>query len=147
VRDVLGSIVAPDDLVCVSANLVPESGDGLSEALSQYDNQPTREWLVLLLERLGVSEMEGRLRFELVEDQESGSGRVIVGVIDVETGTKLHLDDAEIPIGKDCDLRVFKSIRHRPDDLAAFCDSAGLKLEYLVTSPSGQEGVALASVR
>jgi hypothetical protein len=147
IREVLGSMVGPDDLVCVSANLVPGSGEGFSEALSQYDNQPTREWLELLLERLGVRELKSRLRFELVQDQESGSGRVIVGVIDVEAGTRLNLDDAEIPVEEGRDLQVFKSIRHRPDDLADFCDSAGLDLERLVTSPSGQEGVALASVR
>lgn len=144
VREILQPLLRPGDFVCVSANL-GLGEEGASEAvLAQYDNAATRAWIGLLLERLGIGSSGSDLRFELRPEDTETSGQTIFGLLDSGQGLSLELDGTEVAIGPDLELELFRSTRHAPEDLASFCDRAGLRLERLAVSPSGQEGVALA---
>ncbi|HUE36628.1 MAG TPA: L-histidine N(alpha)-methyltransferase, partial [Candidatus Acidoferrum sp.] len=63
----LASLVRPKDILLFSANLAPgENYDaGVKKILPQYDNAPTRDWLMTFLFDLGIEKNDGELSFEI----------------------------------------------------------------------------------
>ena len=63
----LASLVRPKDFLLFSANLAPGKNyaAGVKKVLPQYDNAPTRDWLMTFLLDLGVEQRDGRLKFAI----------------------------------------------------------------------------------
>ena len=63
----LASLIRPKDFLLFSANLAPGKNyaAGMKKILPQYDNAPTRDWLMTFLLDLGVEKSDGELRFEI----------------------------------------------------------------------------------
>ena len=63
----LAALVRPKDFLLFSANLAPGSDyvAGVKRILPQYDNPLTRDWLLTLLDDLGVGRSDGELCFKI----------------------------------------------------------------------------------
>ena len=63
----LASLIRPKDFLLFSANLAPGKNyaAGMEKILPQYDNAPTRDWLMTFLLDLGIEKRDGELRFEI----------------------------------------------------------------------------------
>ena len=74
----LASLLEPSDVLLFSANLAPgdDYAAGMNRVLPQYDNGPTRDWLMTFLSDLGIDERQGRLQFE-IEPMKNGLKRVV----------------------------------------------------------------------
>ena len=59
----VGALLRPGDLLLMSANLAPgpDYAAGVERVFPQYDNEPTREWLLTLLLDLGFERADGEL--------------------------------------------------------------------------------------
>lgn len=135
------SLLAPGDLLMVSANLLPGRPGARDDVMAQYDNGPTREWLGAVLADIGVDD-PGEISFRWTTD---GAGaEVIVGEV---TPTRTEVADVagvvvDLPAGRP--LRVLQSFRHTQPGLVAMLRRAGVEVMATAVSPSGEEGVALA---
>jgi uncharacterized SAM-dependent methyltransferase len=67
----LAELIRPVDTLVFSANLAPGSdyARGMEKILPQYDNPPTRDWLMAFLLDLGVERTDGELRFSIEGDE------------------------------------------------------------------------------
>jgi uncharacterized SAM-dependent methyltransferase len=63
----LASLVRPEDFLLFSANLAPGKNyaAGMKKILPQYDNTPTRDWLMTFLLDSGIEKSDGELKFEI----------------------------------------------------------------------------------
>ena len=59
----LASLIRPKDFLLFSANLAPGKNyaAGMKKILPQYDNPPTRDWLMTFLLDLGVEKSRRRI--------------------------------------------------------------------------------------
>jgi uncharacterized SAM-dependent methyltransferase len=146
----LASLLAFEDTLLLSANLVMEAGDldgvqaGVRGVLSQYDNPPTRNWLGILLGDLGISSEHGQMCFR-VEEYPSGSGWVrIAAVFEFKRGIEVRLDNERFRFDPGEELLVFYTYRHTPNGIRRLVTRHGLSLLDEWISPSG-EGVFLVT--
>ena len=67
----VAALLRPGDLLLMSANLAPgpDYAAGVERVFLQYDNQPTRDWLLALLLDLGFERDDGELRFTIQSDE------------------------------------------------------------------------------
>jgi len=74
----LAALVRPKDFLLFSANLAPRKNyaDGMGKILPQYDNTPTRDWLMAFLLDIGVDKNDGKLKFT-IEAGDFGLKRII----------------------------------------------------------------------
>jgi uncharacterized SAM-dependent methyltransferase len=139
VRAAMGS----GELLLLSANLAPGSdyAAGMRTILPQYDNEPTRDWLLTFLLDLGLERNDGELEFR-IQDASGGLKRVIVHfrfVRDCSVG----LGEETIAFSRGERIQVFFSYRHTPERLGAMLAEFGLRLVGNWISGSGEEGVFL----
>lgn len=123
------SLMGSGDILLISANSEPADSVASNSILEQYDNEPTRAWIGLMLEDLGIDALPGEIDFSIDSPSGNPDSRTI---------------EATVPYGKASRLRVFRSARHGADALRSLIESNGLHLERLVVSRSGEETVAIA---
>jgi L-histidine Nalpha-methyltransferase len=139
----LASLIHPKDFLLFSANLAPGKNymAGVRKVLPQYDNRPTRDWLMTFLLDLGIEKRDGELEFT-IETGNFGLKRIVARFhfarsCRVETGSKKF----EFRRGEF--MRLFFSYRHTPALANKILAKYGLAvLEQWITE-SGQEGVFL----
>ncbi len=140
----LASLVRPQDWLLFSANLAPgtDYAAGVEKILPQYDNLPTREWLMTFLLDLGVEHSDGELRFEIQEDAGSGLRRVAANFhftrprrIEIETE---HFEFAAGDL-----VRMFFSCRYTPERVRENLARHRLEVADQWITPSEEEGVFL----
>lgn len=136
------SLLAPGDVLMVSANLLPPRPGARDAVMAQYDNPPTRDWLAAVLEDIGLGGA-GDIAFRW---HETPDGLAIVGEV---TPTRMMVAGVQgvtvsMPAGRP--VRVLESFRHDPAGLEHMMRSAGLDRVTAHVSPSGEEGVAVARV-
>jgi len=63
----LTSLIRPKDFLLFSANFAPGNNyaSGVEKILPQYDNPPTRDWLMTFLLDLGIEQRDGQLHFSI----------------------------------------------------------------------------------
>ena len=134
------SLLAPGDVLMVSANLLPDRAGARDNVMAQYDNPPTRAWLNAVLEDIGLAGAGSiTMRWHEAPDSLAIVGEVTPPgalVADVEGVT------VQMPAGRP--IRVLESFRHDPAGLEALMRGAGLARVVACISPSGEEGVAVA---
>lgn len=137
----LRSMIAPDDVLLLSANLAPgdDYARGVQAVLPQYDNAETRRWLAALFDDEGH---ESELAFG-VADEECGSVQLkrIEAICRPSTGTKLTVGGETVEFDGRTSLRVFTSYRHRPDNVTAVLGGHGIRVDKAFVSEDGEEGV------
>ncbi len=126
----LASLVRPKDILLFSANLAPgnDYAAGLRRILPQYDNTPTREWLMTFLTDLGITESDGKMLFE-IEDSQDGLKRIAAYFSFVRT-CKIKIDADLFAFKAGAAIRLFFSYRYTPEsvhDLLAGAQSPNSK--------------------
>src|SRR5262249_45508712 len=142
----LAAMVRPGDHLLLSANLAPgpDYEAGVHRILPLYDNQLTRDWLMMFLLDIGVEKADGELRFS-IENDPSGSGlKRVVANFHFARQRELRLDQEPFAFQPGDSIRLFFSYRHTPALVCFLLAAQGLKvLEEWITR-SEEEGVFLA---
>ncbi|MCX8157278.1 MAG: L-histidine N(alpha)-methyltransferase [Verrucomicrobiae bacterium] len=145
VQQVLARWLAPDSWLLLSANLIPQPGHAVSlqQVLPQYDNEPTRQWLGLLLEDLGVPGEAGRLHFQV--EILSGCPSVWAIVANWQCLQPLDLVVGEIPFHFEAmaRLRLFSSFRYTTSQVEELLQPLGQTRVESWLDSTGEEGVFL----
>jgi uncharacterized SAM-dependent methyltransferase len=141
----LAGLVRPGDFLLLSANLAPgdDYAAGMLRILPQYDNGPTRDWLLAFLYDLGIEADDGKLRFILEEVPAVGGLRRVAACFEFNRARQIRVDDETFAFQPGDTIRLFFSYRHTPALLASLLRGHGLAvLEQWVTR-SQEEGIFL----
>ena len=141
----LAGLLAPRDVLLVSANLAP--GNNYSAAVRQilpsYDNTLTAEWLFSVLADLGVAPEDGRMEFRVARCPE-GSGLLRVEADFVfRRACVLRYAGREWRCKRGERFGLFFSYRHTPDRVKELFARRGLSVRAQWLNNAGNEGVFL----
>lgn len=133
------SLLGPDDVLMVSANLLPDTPGARDEVMAQYDNPATREWLGAVLEDIGIAGA-GDISFRW--DTAEGAG-AIVGEVVPRATVVARVDGITLDLPAGRAIRVLRSFRHTPEGLSRLLAQVGAREVATCVSSSGEEGVAV----
>jgi uncharacterized SAM-dependent methyltransferase len=141
----LAGLLRPGDALLLSANLAPgnDYAAGMRRILPQYDNAPTRDWLVTFLLDLGVEADDGELRFRLEEVPAGGGLRRVAAYFEFRRARQIRVDDEGFDFQPGDTIRLFFSYRHTPALLAALLREHGLAVLDQWVTGSQEEGIFL----
>ncbi|MCX6895551.1 MAG: L-histidine N(alpha)-methyltransferase [Verrucomicrobia bacterium] len=144
----LASLLRPDDWLLFSANLAPgaDYAAGVKQILPQYDNAPTREWLLTFLLDLGVERGDGEIQFRVKDDAASGLKRVVAD-FHFSRPRRIEIEDERFDFASGESIRLFFSYRYTPDRVRAALAQHGLEVREQWATKSGEEGVFLCGKR
>ena len=134
------SLLGPDDLLLVSANLLPGTPGSRDAVIAQYDNPPTRMWLATVLAEIGIHDA-GEITFRW---HETLDGPMVVGEVMPVGSVNARVEGVTVGMPAGEPIRVLESFRYTPETLLALLGQAGLTVLHVSISPSGEEGVAVA---
>ncbi|MFO1487817.1 MAG: L-histidine N(alpha)-methyltransferase [Verrucomicrobiota bacterium] len=139
----LVSLLRPRDFLLFSANLAPgaDYDAGMKAILPQYDNPPTRDWLMTFLLDLGVERGDGELRFG-IPDGDAGLKRVTAEFHFLKT-RRLEIDGHRFNFCAGDFVRLFFSYRYTPDRTRDLLARHGLSILNQWVAHSEEEGVFL----
>jgi hypothetical protein len=140
----LAALVRPADVLLFSANLAPgpDYAAGVRQILPQYDNAPTREWLLTFLWDLGVDRADGELRFEMETEPDSGLRRV-AGNFHFTRPRRIEIEAEAFDFEAGAVIRLFFSYRYTPERVRSALEQHGLTVRGQWITRSGEEGVFL----
>jgi len=110
----LASLIRPKDFLLFSANLAPGSNyaAGIKKVLPQYDNAPTREWLLTFLLDLGIGRGDGKLHFTI---ETGGLGlKRIVAKVQFRRACSIEIETEKFAFRRGESIRLFFSYRYTP---------------------------------
>lgn len=138
----LASLVRPKDFLLFSANLAPGENyaAGVKKILPQYDNTPTRAWLLTFLFDLGVGKDDGELRFEI--ENKSGLKRVAANFHFKRT-CRVEIEKDVFAFKSGEKVRLFFSYRYTPDRVQKALATYKLEICEQWITQSEEEGVLL----
>ncbi len=144
-RDILpklASLVRPKDYLLFSANLAPgkDYATGTKAVLPQYDNAPTRDWLLTFLLDLGIERGDGQLRFEI--ETKSGLKR-IVAAFQFKRQRQVAIENDSFLFKPRETIRLFFSYRYTPERVRKLLFAHKLGVHEQWITQSGEEGVFL----
>ena len=141
----LAGLLAPKDVLLVSANLAPGNNyaAGVRRILPSYDNALTAEWLFSVLADLGVAPEDGRMEFRVARCPE-GSGLLRVEADFVfRRACVLHYGGREWRCKRGERFGLFFSYRHTPERVKQLFGRHGLLVQKQWLNAAGDEGVFL----
>lgn len=141
----LAALLRPHDRLLLSANLAPgpDYVAGVERVLPQYDNEPTHDWLMTLLQDLGVEREDGRLGFAIQEYPPGAGLRRIAALFRFERPRVLNVEGERLEFAPGETILVFFSYRHTPDRIRRLLARHGLELREQWVTDSEEEGVFL----
>ncbi len=142
----VAGLLAPGDWLAISANLAPGADytAGVRRLRPQYDNPPTRDWLLTWLADVGVDTGgDGTMRFEIEADPSGSSLLRFAAYYDFRRSRTIRVADEEFSFQPGESFRLFFSYRHTPEGLRDQLQAAGLEVHASWLLPSGEEGVFL----
>jgi L-histidine Nalpha-methyltransferase len=139
----LVALVRPKDFLLFSANLAPGKNyaAGVKKVLPQYDNPPTRDWLMTFLLDLGVGQRDGRLKF-VIEAGDVGLKR-IVARFHFTRARRIEIEDRAFDFAAGESIRLFFSYRYTPGLIRKILARHGLEILDEWITRSEEEGVFL----
>ena len=142
----LASLVRPGDFLLFSANLAPgeDYEAGVKKILPQYDNGPTRDWLLTFLLDLGVEKNDGLLRFEI---ETKGGLKRIVASFQFQHARPIAIENNVFALKTGEALRLFFSYRYTPERIRKLLSARKLEVCEQWITESGEEGVFLCRKR
>jgi uncharacterized SAM-dependent methyltransferase len=139
----LASLVRPKDFLLFSANLAPgkNSAGGMEKILSQYDNAPTRDWLMTFLFDLGIEKSDGELKFEIaVGDFEL---KRFVANFEFKCTRKIKIENKIFDFKAGEKIRLFFSYRYSPELVQKILEKYKLQVCSHWIAESEEEAVFL----
>lgn len=139
----LASLIHPKDFLLFSANLAPGKNydAGMKAILPQYNNAPTRDWLMTFLLDLGVEKADGNLQFA-IESGECGLKRFVAN-FRFSRARQIKIEKNTFDFKNGQKIRLFFSYRHTPELIQKILGSHGLAVCGRWIAQSGEEGVFL----
>ena len=141
----LGELVRPEDWLLFSANLAPgaDYAAGVRRILPQYDNAPTRDWLMTFLLDLGVEANDGSLAFRVEGNQDESGLQRVAARFDFAHTRRLEVEGEAFVFQPGDSVRLFFSYRYTPDRVHVVLGRYGLQVLAQWIADSGEEGVFL----
>ena len=143
----LASLVRPKDFLLFSANLAPgkDYAAGVRKVLPQYDNPPTRDWLLTFLLDLGIERRDGKLHFAI---EPGGLGlKRVVARFHFNRHSRIQIESKPFEFQRGESIRLFFSYRYTPALVRKNLAKHGLEvLDHWITQ-SEEEGVFLCRRR
>ena len=139
----LAALVRPEDLLLFSANLAPGKSyaAGVKQVLPQYDNPPTRDWIMTFLLDLGVERRDGELRITI---ENGGSGlKRIMARFHIRRARRIEIGNEACNFKNGDSIQLFFSYRYTPERVQVALGRHGLQVGEQWTAKSGEEGVFL----
>jgi L-histidine N-alpha-methyltransferase len=142
----LASLVRPKDFLLFSANLAPgqDYAAGVKKILPQYDNVPTRDWLLTFLFDLGIEKNDGGLHFEI--ETKSGLKRIVANFHFRRT-CRAAIEDQSFAFKRGEKIRLFFSYRYTSERVQKALAAYKLEVCEQWIAKSGEEGVFLCRKR
>lgn len=142
----LASLVGPKDILLFSANLAPgkDYAAGVKKILPQYDNAPTRDWLMTFLLDLGIEQQDGELRFET---EAKGGLKRVVANFRFKRARRVGIEDKFFTFKHGETIRLFFSYRYTPERVRQVLSTYKLGIRDQWVTQSGEEGVFLCGKR
>ena len=136
----LSSLVRPKDFLLFSANLAPgkDYAAGVKKILPQYDNVPTRDWLLTFLFDLGIGKNDGELRFEI--ETKNGLKRVVANFY-CKCACHVEIEDDMFAFKRGEKIRLFFSYRYTPEHVQKALAAHRMEVREQWLTQSGEEGV------
>jgi uncharacterized SAM-dependent methyltransferase len=139
----LASLVRRKDFLLFSANLAPGKNyaAGVKKVLPQYDNVPTRDWLMTFLLDLGIERADGELNFKI----ENGAGGLkrIAARFRFSYRRRIQIEAEQFEFRRGESIRLFFSYRYMPALARNTLARHGLEVLDEWITKSGEEGVFL----
>ena len=141
----LASLVRPKDILLFSANLAPgnDYAAGMKFILPQYNNAPTRAWLLTFLTDLGILKNDGTLHVE-IEDPRNNLKRIAV-YFRFKRTRKIQIEENSFTFSRGESVRLFFSYRYTPDRVRSLLSNYRLQIQQQWITESGEEAVFLCS--
>jgi uncharacterized SAM-dependent methyltransferase len=139
----LASLIRQKDFLLFSANLAPGKNyaAGVKKVLPQYDNPPTRDWLMTFLFDLGVGKNDGPLKFTI---ETGGFGlKRIVARFHFNRARRIEIEDQKFDFAAGESIRLFFSYRYTPERVRRQLGRNGLEILGQWITQSEEEGVFL----
>jgi uncharacterized SAM-dependent methyltransferase len=139
----LASLVRQKDFLLFSANLAPGKNyaGGMKKILPQYDNPPTRDWLMTFLLDLGVGEKDGGLKFTI---EAGGFGlKRIAARFHFTRARQIEIESRRFEFRRGESIRLFFSYRYTPAMVRKLLGQHGLVVSGKWITKSEEEGVFL----
>lgn len=146
ILDILRSWLRPQDRLILGANLLPgeDEEDGLAEILPQYDNTPTRRWLMTALDDLDISSDRYFISFSVKASPDDPALKRIVAEAVFSESTEVAYEGKSHIFEPEDSFELFFSNRYRPALLEKHGQSHGFEFSRRHLLASGEEGVWLA---
>ena len=140
----LASLLRPSDWLLFSANLAPgpDYAAGVETILPQYDNVPTREWLLTFLLDLGVERGDGELRFQ-IEAGAAGGLRRVAAHFHFTRPRRIEIEAESFAFAAGESIQLFFSYRYTPERVQTLLANHGLEVCQFWRAASEEEGVFL----
>jgi len=136
----------PGDLLLFSANLLPSAFPGaMREILPQYDNELTRDWLMILLLDLGIERSDGRFEFAIETIKFPFDIPRFVARFHFLRSRTVNLGTETVRFARGESIRLFFSCRYTPESLGRLLRLSRPAVRQSWITASGQEGVFLVS--
>jgi L-histidine Nalpha-methyltransferase len=139
----LASLVRAKDSLLFSANLAPGNNyaNGVKKVLPQYDNVPTRDWLMTFLLDLGIKKSDGGLKFEIATG-DFGLKRIVARFHFIRA-RQIKIENETFNFKAGEKIRLFFSYRYTPERVHKILASHKLKVCEQWIAESEEEGVFL----
>lgn len=143
----IAALLRPGDLLLMSANLAPgpDYAAGVERVFPQYDNEPTRDWLLTLLLDLGFERDDGELRFTIQSDERQL--RRITAEFELKQARDIRVYGETISFTSGERIRTFFSYRHTPQTIRVLLAEQGVDVTGEWVNDAGEEGVFLCRRR
>lgn len=140
----LASLIRPKDFLLFSTNLAPGKiyAAGMEKILPQYDNAPTRDWLMTFLLDLGIEKRDGELRFEIETVKMNGLKRV-AAAFRFKHARQIGIENEIFHFKRGVEIRLFFSYRHTPERICKILADYKLDVCGQWITKSEEEGVFL----
>jgi hypothetical protein len=141
----LASLIRSKGFLLFSANLAPGKNydAGMKKILPQYDNLPTRDWLMTFLLDLGIEKSDGKLKFEIATGN-FGLKRFVAN-FRFKRARQISIQDETFNFKSGEKIRLLFSYRYTPELIEKVLAKFGLTVCEQWISESAEEGVFLVS--
>ncbi len=139
----LACLLRPGDALLFSANLAPgpDYHAGVQRILPQYDNEPTRDWLMTFLLDLGVKRSDGELRFSVREHPQRGGLKRVEAHFHFTRPRAIRIDREQFEFRPGEIIRLFFSYRYTPELARSVLGEHGIEVQEQWITKSEEEGV------
>jgi hypothetical protein len=139
----LAALVRSQDFLLFSANLSPGKNYAadMKKILPQYDNAPTRDWLLTFLTDLGIEKGDGELNFKI----ETGGFNLkrVAADFHFKRARQIEIDGEIFQFKTGEKIRLFFSYRYTPERVRKMLARHKLEVCEQWIANSEEEGVFL----